>query len=154
MEDQDKNKDKNKEKGKHDDYDHHGENIFHIMDGIIDQLNKTKKLFIMMIITIMIIPPIAFAFTFIIFGHPFNYADRNEVDNGDGKEGWWSSSERTNGFGLFRFMPLVPIVIVLAWLGIGIRQWVVLSKWDKRYKRYKKLQEQVDKKLEDGTKDD
>jgi hypothetical protein len=30
------------------------------MDGIIDQLNKTKKLFIIMLLTIMIIPPIAF----------------------------------------------------------------------------------------------
>jgi hypothetical protein len=34
--------------------------IFYIMDGIIDQLNKTKKLFIIMLLTIMIISPIAF----------------------------------------------------------------------------------------------
>ena len=38
------------------------ENIFRIMDGIITQLNGTKKMFIIMILTIMIIPPIAFAF--------------------------------------------------------------------------------------------
>jgi hypothetical protein len=37
------------------------ENIFRIMDGIITQLNRTKKMFIIMILTIMIIPPIAFA---------------------------------------------------------------------------------------------
>lgn len=41
--------------------------IFYIMDGIIDQLNKTKKLFIIMILTVMIIPPIAFMLTFIFF---------------------------------------------------------------------------------------
>jgi hypothetical protein len=33
------------------------ENIFQILDGIITQLNKTKKMFIIMILTIMIIPP-------------------------------------------------------------------------------------------------
>jgi hypothetical protein len=143
---------KNKENNK-DDGNPPGENIFHIMDGIIDQLNKTKKLFIMMIVTIMIIPPIAFAFTFLAFGPPFHYADGDEMGSGD-KGWWWWSAEKTKDFSLFRLMPLVPIVIVLAWLGIGIRQWVVLSRWDKRYKRYKKLQEQIDKKLEDSTKDD
>ena len=49
--------------------------IFYIMDGIIDQLNKTKKLFIIMILTVMIIPPIAFMLTFILFGFPFHYND-------------------------------------------------------------------------------
>ncbi len=52
------------------------------MNGMIDQLNKTKKLSIMMIITVMIIHPIAFDFTFIIFGHHFHYDDGNEVDDG------------------------------------------------------------------------
>jgi len=40
------------------------ENLFQIMDGIIQQLNFTKKMFIIMIVTIMIIPPLAFAITF------------------------------------------------------------------------------------------
>jgi hypothetical protein len=43
-------------------------------------------------------------------------------------------------------LPLVPIIIVLVWLGIGIRQWFVLSKWDKKYKKYKELQKQIDEK--------
>jgi hypothetical protein len=37
------------------------------------------------------------------------------------------------------------------WLGIGIRQWFVLSKWSKKYERYKELQKMVDEKLEDVT---
>jgi hypothetical protein len=32
------------------------ENLFEIMDGIILQLNKTKKMFILMIITLLILP--------------------------------------------------------------------------------------------------
>jgi hypothetical protein len=48
------------------------DNIFQIMDGIIAQLNRTKKMFIIMILTIMIIPPIAFAVTFALLGPPFH----------------------------------------------------------------------------------
>ena len=43
------------------------------MDGIIDQLNKTKKMFIIMILSIMIIPPISFVVTFALFGPPFPF---------------------------------------------------------------------------------
>src|SRR5690349_19354985 len=49
--------------------------IFYMMDGIIDQLNKTKKLFIIMILTVMIIPPIVFMLTFLLFGFPFHDND-------------------------------------------------------------------------------
>jgi hypothetical protein len=48
------------------------DNIFEIMDGIIAQLNKTKKMFIIMILTIMIIPPISFAVTFALVGPHFH----------------------------------------------------------------------------------
>ena len=129
------NKDNNKSK----------ENIFYIMDGIIDQLNKTKKLFIIMIITIMIIPPIVFVLTFALFGSPFHYSDNWNRSDGD---------DRTFGPGFnstFRLVSLIPIIIVLGWLAIGIRQWFVLSKWDKRYKKYKELQKKVDEKLEEDN---
>jgi hypothetical protein len=53
--------------------------IFYIMDGIIDQLNKTKKLFIIMLLTIMIIPPIAFMLSFSLLGSPFPFDNRNET---------------------------------------------------------------------------
>jgi hypothetical protein len=42
----------------------------------------------------------------------------------------------------------VPILVSLAWLGIGIRQWFVLLKWSKKYERYKELQKRVDEKLD------
>src|ERR1700712_4729422 len=45
-------------------------NLFEIMDGIIDQLNKTKRLFIIMILTVMIIPPMVFVITFELLGPP------------------------------------------------------------------------------------
>ena len=42
----------------------HSNNIFELMEGMIDQLNNTKRLFIVMILTVMIIPPLVFIITF------------------------------------------------------------------------------------------
>jgi hypothetical protein len=58
------------------------ENIFQIMDGIIAQSNKTKKMFIIMILIIMIIPPIAFALTFALFGPPFHFDEDRGFSQG------------------------------------------------------------------------
>ena len=39
-------------------------------------------------------------------------------------------------------------------LGVGIRQWIILSRWDKRYQEFKKKQEDIDKKLDDNYSDE
>ena len=116
----------------------HDENLFQIMDGIILQLNRTKKMFIIMILTLMILPPISFVITFALLGPPIFFG------GGDGTH----PGGFGHGFGLAR---AVPIVIFLIWLGIGIRQWFVLSKWTKKYERYKELQKKVDAKLDYGS---
>jgi hypothetical protein len=114
------------------------ENIFEIMDGIIVQLNRTKKMFIIMILTIVIIPPIAFAVTFVLLGPPlyFDFGSRESTPHIFGPPPQIAVA-RT-----------IPILISLVWLGIGIRQWFVLSKWSKKYERYKELQRKVDEKLD------
>ena len=112
-----------------------GGNIFKIMDEIIFQLNKTKKMFIVMILTIMIIPPVALLITYEIFDPPFEESRDKTRDDGPKPK-----------FIIFR---IIPFVISAVWLGIGIRQWIVLSRWTKKYDRYKELQEKIDKKLDD-----
>jgi hypothetical protein len=132
---------KNSNKNDSDDDNRSKENIFEIMDGIIAQLNRTKKMFIIMILTLMIIPPIAFAVTFALLGPPFPFHDGQSPD---------------------RFGPppqiavarIIPILVSIVWLGIGIRQWFVLSKWSKKYERYKQLQKKIDEKLADYDNND
>lgn len=122
-------------------------NIFYLMDGIIEQLNKTKKLFIIMLLTIMIIPPIAFMLSFMLFGFPFH----DDVNNNWTRNDSWgddSGSPSNTGFNSsFRYLPLIPVIVVIVWMGIGIRQWFVLSKWDKKYKKYRELQKKIDQDL-------
>ena len=122
------------------------ENIFQIMDGIIAQLNRTKKMFIIMILTIMIIPPIAFALSFALLGPPFPFHDGGQADR-FGRFGPGFNP----AFGIAR---MIPFLISIIWLGIGIWQWFVLSKWTKKYERYKELQKKIDEKLNDDNIDD
>jgi hypothetical protein len=113
------------------------ENLFQIMDGIILQLNKTKKMFILMILTLMILPPISFVITFTVLGPPMFFD--GGMQHHEGFEGGFGP-----GFALAR---AIPILIFIVWLGIGIRQWFVLSKWTKKYERYRELQKKIDAKL-------
>jgi len=34
------------------------------------------------------------------------------------------------------------------WLGVGIRQWIVFSKWTQKYRLYKELQKRLDERLD------
>jgi hypothetical protein len=124
------------------------ENLFQIMDGIIHELNITKKIFIIMILTVMIIPPLSFVITFALFGPPFPFDGGSRMTH----ERFGSPPQFSHYFGIARF---APFLISLVWLGIGIRQWFVLSKWTKRYERYKELQRKIDQKLDyDNDNDD
>lgn len=109
------------------------ENIFQIMDGIIRQINNTKKIFVTLIVLHLILVPAAFIVTFAIFGPPFS-----------GGRPWWDQDRGS----AFPFVPVIPIAVVLVWLGVGIRQWYVLSKWTKKYAQYKAMQKKIDEKLD------
>lgn len=119
---------------------------FRIMDEIICQINKTKKMFIMMIVTIMVIVPVSIVIIFATFGPPFG---------GSGGGGaWWWQQHQGGPPGPPAFSPafdavrILITVVVLVWLVLGIRQWFVLSKWTNKYKIYKELQKKIESKLD------
>jgi len=135
------------------------ENIFEILDGIMFQLSKTKKMFLIMILTILIIPPATLLVMSAVTERPFedqleqrlqDRLDRGgitqeEFDNIKNKFG----NEKPHN--PIHSPQLIIIVISLVWLGIGIRQWIILSKWDKKYQNFKANQKEIDKELEDES---
>ena len=138
------------------------ENLFEILDGIMINLSRTKKMFMIMILTTLIIPPIALLVTTTIFDSPFHekFEERLEErlqkqlnaglitqDEYNNIKEKITSHEKPNP--LLRPPEFIIFVISLIWLGIGIRQWIVLSKWDKKYKQFKEKQKEIDKKFED-----
>ena len=139
------------------------ENIFEILDGMMFQMSKTKKMFMIMILTTLILPPLALMVMTSVFDPPLNEQldERLQIhlQNGDiTYEEYENFKSKVIDKGradlLINPPQLIIFTISLVWLGIGIRQWVVLSKWDKRYQRFKQKQEYIDKKLSDTFDDD
>ena len=132
------------------------------MDGMMFQLGKTKKIFMIMILTTLIIPPVALLVMTSAFDSPFNdrlnqrleerineRCRQNDVTRDECNNIKNKLIDKNRQQILLQPPQLLIFAISLVWLGIGIKQWLSISKWDKKYQRFKEKQEQVDKKLDD-----
>lgn len=138
------------------------ENIFEILDGIMFQMGNTKKIFMIMILTTLILPPIALLVMTSVFDSPYNEKLetrlQDHLKNGDiTNEEYQNIKSKIidkSSTDIFLNTPqLIIFMISIVWLGIGIRQWLILSKWDKKYQRFKEKQKEVDRKLSDDYED-
>ena len=96
------------------------ENIFRITDELVSQVDKTKKIVLIMIGAVILGIPLSWHVSPYLSGTPDN----------------------------FRIVGYVTILIAILFLAIGIRQWLALSRWTKIYKQYKELQKKIDEKLD------
>ncbi|MEW6604919.1 MAG: hypothetical protein AB1351_09580 [Thermoproteota archaeon] len=95
------------------------ENLLEILDNVIRQLDFTKKMIIIMVLSFIIIIPIsAIIIGVLTRGQP--------------------------GVAL----PVIAVAVFAVWLGVGIRQWIVFSKWTQKYQLYKELQRRLDERLD------
>lgn len=137
--------------------------MFEIMDNMMLHLNKTKNLFLVMILTVLIIPPVSMLVVVQVFDPPFESKklEKEQIRKELGlPEDNLTDEQRTLlKETIEREKPkikppqLIITAISLVWLGIGIRQWVVIRKWSKKYQEFRKEQEEIDKKLEDDNDD-
>jgi hypothetical protein len=132
------------------------------MDGMMFQLGKTKKIFMIMILTTLIIPPVSLLVMTSAFDSPFNdrlnqrleerineRCRQNDVTRDECNNIKNKLIDKNRPQVLLQPPQLLIFAISLVWLSIGIKQWLSISKWDKKYQRFKEKQEQVDKKLDD-----
>jgi len=103
----------------------HTRSVFKIMDDMVEQINKTKRVFMILLVTI-IIPPVILEIIFTVFG--FNYESLHS-ESGD----------------IIHY--IVFIMFIGIWVGLGGRYLYVLSKLTKKYQEFKESQEKLDKKL-------
>ena len=146
-------------------------NIFEIIDNVMFHLNTTKKMFLIMIISTLILPPIVVIGVVSVTDpaeHPkaiFHNQLLEQLKNGEiTQEEFIERFEdkmqhkkfKDMGFGKLQKNPLHLVLLIVAvfWLGFGIRQWYVLSSWGKKYENYKKRQEELDKQLDDDSEEE
>jgi energy-coupling factor transporter transmembrane protein EcfT len=97
------------------------ENLLEILDNVIHQLDFRKKIVIIMILSFITIIPISAVVIGVL-----------------------SVSDRDLGVAI----PIIAVAVFLVWLGVGIRQWIVFSKWTQKYRVYKELQKKLDERLD------
>jgi|SRR5919199_4680344 hypothetical protein len=117
--------------------------LFKIIDMIVFELNRTKRMFLIMILSVMIIPPVALFISSVVFVPPF--------EQGYGPATGHRNLNSINEF-FERFFSTrnIPLIISIVWLGVGIRQWIVLSKWTRRYEEYKKRRDEIDRQFDNS----
>jgi len=92
------------------------ENLPEMLDNVIRQLDFTRKVIIIMVLSFVIIVPIIAYIGFL--------------------------SQTTAGIG--RYIVIIGGAAFLAWLVVGIRQWIVFSKWLRKFRLYKERQEELE----------
>jgi low affinity Fe/Cu permease len=170
------------------------DSIFQIMDGIMSELNRTRKVFVFMFFSMMILPVTAIIIFMYTFDEPrvdrdelraniqefnvlaqklknqmvtlenlqqgeqekelqslFNSQEYkqtiNRIDELSQNELKLISNEpKTNLYK--KEIRLITFILSIIWIILGIRQYVILSSWGKRYGKFKRQQEEIDKKLD------
>ena len=107
------------------DVEDHTRSVFKIMDDMVEQINKTKKVFMILLVT-MIIPPVILEIIFTVFDISF---ESIHSESGD------------------VIHSIVFIMFIVIWIGLGGRYLIVLNKLTKKYQEFKESQEKLDKKL-------
>lgn len=92
------------------------ENLPEMLDNVIRQLDFTRKIIIIMVASFVIIVPIIAYIGFL--------------------------SQTTAGVG--KYIVIIGGAGFLAWLVVGIRQWIVFSKWLRKFRLYKERQEELE----------
>jgi len=103
----------------------HTRSIFKTMDDMVEQINKTKKVFMILLVTI-IIPPVILEIIFTVFDLSY---ESLHSESGD------------------IIHSIVFIMFIGIWVGLGGRYLIVLNRLTKRYQEFKESQEKLDKKL-------
>lgn len=103
------------------------EDILEITEELVFQVDRTKKLLLWLLFGIIGAVLAVWIFTSIF-------------------------TSNTSGFLVSLHLGLVPgffvFSIIFVFLGIVVRQWWILSKWSKKYAKYRQMQEEISRRLD------
>jgi len=109
------------------------ENILEVLDELIFHLNNTRGIFTLLIISSLILAPIALILGGIFITFPrFLFFLLNRVPD--------------VGIILLVYV-VISIIFSSIWLYIGIKEQRFFSKWNNKFRRYMSLKSQIDKEL-------
>ena len=106
--------------------------IIEVIDGFIDKINQIRKTLLGISISALILAPLAIGLSTYLILHPHFFFILDEYDE----------------FGIFLATFLVIIIIIsISWLVLGIRQYVMIRSWNKKYSKYIQRKDQIDNQI-------
>src|ERR687890_542503 len=110
----------------------HRANILEIMDSFIEQITRIRKTLLGVSVSVLLLAPLAIGLSMYLIVHPSFFA----------------VIEIENEFGLVLAILLTALLIISSiWLVSGIRQYMSISSWSKRYDEYKKEKQDMDRRI-------
>lgn len=107
-------------------------NILSTVDYVIERIQELRKIMIGVSISALILAPLAIGLSVYLSTHPL----------------FFKILEQKDEFGLFLSILLGSIIVISGiWLYTGIRQYMSLSPWKKRYDEYLKKKNELDSSL-------
>ena len=110
----------------------HRANILEVMDSFIEQITRIRKTLLGVSVSVLLLAPLAIGLSMYLIVHPSFFA----------------VIEIENEFGLVLAILLTALLIISSiWLISGIRQYMSISSWSKRYNEYKKEKQDMDRRI-------
>ena len=103
--------------------------ILSLVDGFIERVFQIRKTFLRVSLSAVILAPLAIALSIFLLLHPSFFAVL-EIEN-------------EFGFALCLLLGAV-IIISSIWLITGIRQYLLINSWNKRFNEYLKEKQEID----------
>jgi hypothetical protein len=112
---------------------HNKTSVIELLDALISHMNAIRSVFKVMILSSFILAPLSLMFAAVLVIHPF-FIQRILF--------------RFPDVGVFLlFFIGVSIMLASMWLYIGLSEQRFFSNWDKKFRRYTSLKNQLDKEL-------
>ncbi len=103
--------------------------ILGTIDYIIEKIQNLRKVMLGVSVSALVLAPFAIGLSIYLMTHPTFFGILDNKDE----------------FGLFLGILLAGIIVISGiWLFTGIRQYVSLSSWDKKYRNYINKKEELD----------
>jgi hypothetical protein len=107
-------------------------NILSLVDGFMEQVFHIRKTFLRVTLSAVILAPLAIALSTFLLLHPSFFA----------------VLEIENEFGLALGLLLGAVIIISSiWLITGIRQYLLINSWNKRYNEFLKEKQEIDRNI-------
>jgi hypothetical protein len=107
-------------------------NILSLVDGFMEQVFQIRKTFLRVTLSAVILAPLAIALSTFLLLHPAFFA----------------VLEIENEFGLALSLLLGAVIIISSiWLITGIRQYLLINSWNKRYNEFLKEKQEIDRNI-------